>query len=172
MRPAEDEAAIQSQTKCFDFVMYDDTRAGEYLDENPKEHIILTGPPNAEHQMGSNAVCFTRERLKQLLGDPASVYHPCKASASAEYVPLVNWKLIKVALANFTIFVPESDVRSAHKNDACKVFQARPTTSTLERTASKQFVNTSNRFSSDHCQTGTEKLVHRLYPVKFEKSTQ
>jgi hypothetical protein len=164
--PMKAQTLLQGQATCFDFIMYDDTRAAEYLAKDPDEHIILTGPSTAENPMGSGAVCFTRKRLQNLRSELTAVFHPCQGSSGISR----RHKLIKVALGSFTVYIPDADVEAACRNTKFKVFQTRASTTTVERMAPAEFVRSNNGFSTDHCQEGTQKVVHRLHPVQFVAS--
>lgn len=150
--------------------MYANEDGADYIDTDPVDHIILAGPPDADHPMGGNAVCYKRSQLKRMLHDPTSLFYPCKGSEMIKFIPNAEIQMVKLPLANFTVYVPFADAAAALKNTEAHVFRAEPSPLLLDRTASNQFIRTLNPVSSDSCQLGSDKPVHRLRAIQFSES--
>lgn len=167
VHPRHMQEKWEMESTCLDLLMYSDETIQNYLHDEPDDHVVLVGPSDTQHPYGSSGVCFTRSRLRKLLHDPDATFYPCKDSEITRWMPYPEMQLIKLPLTDYLVYVPAADVENACRNANAHIFQAQLSTLELSRTASDQFVRTGIAVSSNHCQEGTQKHVHRLHPVEF-----
>jgi hypothetical protein len=166
--PATMEHVLENGATCTDFIMFADEAMTNHVLADPLDHIILLGPSTESDVIGSNAICFSRSRLRKMLKDPDYLFYPCQGSKLLDFVPNPSVTLVKIPFANFTAFVPNLDVEIACADVQTTIFQIVLSQHHFDRTASNHFFRTQDRVSSNHCQEGTAKHIHRLRSVYFE----
>jgi len=155
------------ESKCFDFVMATEEDIKNHIKETPN-NLILLSPPTESGDVFSNAVCITRDQLRNWKDSETNITLAC-AGPEGRFPVDSRFLFVRIELREFPVYVPMSDVDAAIDAERDQFFQITPTNLTLPSTASADVVLNYNNVSADHCQGGTSKKIYRLHPVRFER---
>jgi hypothetical protein len=155
---------IQQKSTCFDFCAYDDENIINYLDDDKDNNIVIFDAS------GEHPICYTRQRLTDLMNTASAVFYPC-VSSDYPSTAIKEKTLVRIQLI-YNVVVPISDVVEAIKNEV-KIFRVYKTKTKFDRTKSANVeynVHAAAMVSGDHCQAGTDKDLYRLLNAETFKS--
>ena len=141
---------------CYDLYSLNDIDIVEHIKDNI-DNIVIIDPA------GANALCFRRTWLKNLLTDATCIFYPCINNRGV--LPKPYKSMVRIYSNNINVVVPLQDINYAITTDV-KRFKLYETDITHEFTVSHDVAfNGGTRIGADHCQSGTNKLLHRLLPL-------
>ena len=149
---------------CFDFCTYDDEEIIKYLAENKKDNIVIFDAS------GEKPICYTRQRLTDLINTASTVFYPCLPQNKANK----KKTLVRIHCQDYNTVVPISDVTSAIQSEQT-IFRIYKTGTRFEITKSANVeynVHDGSFVSGDHCQAGTNKNLYRLLDADSFKVSQ
>jgi hypothetical protein len=167
---AADYNNLLNTLQCFDVLEAGNRGAAEYVEESPRQNIVILAPPPRGQLLGTSAICATREELANSLHELTAITIPCVGNNNTSFPADISARFIRLSLGDSNIYVPEAQVwhiveSGGEDTNTIQLFQAESTNVRIPVTATVDAVQENNFVSADHCQAGTDKIIYNLRPI-------
>jgi hypothetical protein len=167
---AADYNNLLNTLQCFDVLEAGNRGAAEYVEESPRQNIVMLAPPPRGQLLGTSAICATREELANSLHQLTAITIPCVGNNNTSFPADISARFIRLSLGDSNIYVPEAQVwhiveSGGEDTNTIQLFQAESTNVRIPVTATVDAIQENNFVSADHCQAGTDKTIYNLRPI-------
>lgn len=150
------------QKTCFDVMEYEEEEIKKFFKENPEAILII-------YPGGKSYECFSKQYVYEQLKNDSQTFYKCRTALAADLknIEFDEGVIVKFGTSN-PKYVYRTELQKAVDSDS-NVFYLAETVARWKYSASLGWFKTTNAFSRDRCQAGTNKKVTALYDYDYTK---